>query len=65
MSHDFGPCFVLKQPLPITKVLELRNRDQSAMAIEYIFEKKPHFDVQLASGQVLLPLTLETLKDKK
>jgi hydrocephalus-inducing protein len=44
-SYDFGPCFVLKQPLPITKVLELRNRDTSAMAIETNFEKKPHFDV--------------------
>lgn len=50
LSFDFGPCFVLKQPLPITKVLELRNRDTSAMAIETNFEKKPHFDVQLASG---------------
>lgn len=25
-SYDFGPCFVLKQPLPVTTYLEVRNR---------------------------------------
>lgn len=60
---SFGPCFVLKQPLGITGVLELRNRDSVAMSIESQFEKKPYLDFQLSSGQVLLPLQLD--KDKK
>lgn len=60
---SFGPCFVLKQPLGITAVLELRNRDSVAMSIESQFEKKPYLDFQLSSGQVLLPLQID--KDKK
>lgn len=35
------------------------------MAIEAIYEKKPYFNVQLPSGQVLLPIQIETTKDKK
>ncbi|CAD8206755.1 unnamed protein product [Paramecium octaurelia] len=65
LQYDFGPCFVLRQPLPITKHLELRNRDVQAMAIEALYEKKPYFGVQLPSGQVLLPIQIETHKDKK
>jgi hydrocephalus-inducing protein len=62
-SYDFGPCFVLKQPLSTTVYLEMRNRDNSAMSIESSFDKKPHLDFQLANGQVLLPIQLD--KDKK
>jgi hydrocephalus-inducing protein len=35
--YDFGPCFVLKQPLPITAFLEVRNRENTAMTIESLF----------------------------
>ena len=55
-EYNFGPCFVLKHPLAITKELELKNRDNAAMSIETLFEKKNYLDFQLASGQVLFPL---------
>ncbi|EGR28756.1 hypothetical protein IMG5_169530, partial [Ichthyophthirius multifiliis] len=64
-SYDFGPQYVLKQPLPITVYLEMRNRDQSAMSVETAFEKTNYLDVILPPGQVILPLQTETLKDKK
>ena len=62
---DFGPCFVLKQPLPITTLLEIRNRESSSMSIEPLFEKTTYLDVRLPSGQVVLPLKSETIKDKR
>ena len=43
----------------------MRNRDPAAMSIETEFKKSDHFDIGLASGQVILPLQLETYKDKK
>lgn len=58
-EYNFGPCFVLKQPLPIIKELEIKNKDNAAMSIETSFEKKPYLDFQLASGQVLLPVQYE------
>ena len=58
-EYNFGPCFVLKQPLPITKELEIRNRDNAAMSVETSFEKKQYLDFQLASGQVLLPMQID------
>lgn len=36
-SYDFGPCFVLKQPLPVTTYLEIRNRESTAMSIEPLY----------------------------
>ena len=65
IEYNFGPCFVLKQPLPITKELEIRNKDNAAMSIETTFEKKPYLDFQLASGQVLLPLQIEKSSGKE
>lgn len=65
LSYDFGPCYVMKSPLPITALLEMRNRDNTAMSVESLFEKKPFLDVQLASGQVILPLQIESTKDKR
>lgn len=38
-------------------VLELVNNDNSAISIETNFETKPHLDVQLSPGEVLLPTT--------
>lgn len=56
-SHvvDFGPCFVTRQPVPLKRVLVAHNVDSSAISIETDFEKKPHLDVQLTPGQVLMP----------
>lgn len=58
-QHDFGPCFVTRQPMPVKAVLELVNNDDSAISIETNFEKKPYLDVQLSPGEVLLPATKE------
>jgi hypothetical protein len=52
---DFGPCFVTRQPVPVRRVLVAHNVDSSAISIETDFEKKPHLDVQLTPGQVLMP----------
>ena len=65
IEYNFGPCFVLKQPLPIMKELEMKNRDNAAMSIETFFEKKTYLDFQLASGQVLLPLQYEKNTQKE
>lgn len=54
-QYDFGPCFVTRQPMSVTAVLELVNNDDSAISIETNFEKKPFLDVQLSPGEVLLP----------
>ena len=40
----------------------MKNRDNTAMSIETLFEKKNYLDFKLASGQVLLPLQID--KDK-
>lgn len=45
----------MKTPIPRTAVLRMFNRDNAAMTIEPLFEKKKYLDVQLPSGQVLLP----------
>ena len=47
---------MLKQPLPITAYLEVRNRENSAMTIESMFEKTDYLDVKIPSGEVVLPL---------
>lgn len=52
---DFGPCFVSRQPVPIKKMLVVSNIDSSAISVETDFEKKPHLDVLLTPGQVLMP----------
>jgi len=52
---DFGPCFVSRQPVPLRKMLVVNNVDSSAISIETDFEKKPHLDVLLTPGQVLMP----------
>ena len=59
-EYDFGPCYVLKQPLAKTAILEIRNLDSSAMSIETLYERTNYLDVQLAPGQVILPSTKPT-----
>ena len=54
-SFDFGPCFVLKNPIKKTVILKMKNSDDTAISIEPLFEKKNYLDVQLPPGQVLLP----------
>ena len=54
-SHDFGPCFVLKNPIKKTVILKMKNSDDTAISIDPLFEKKNYLDVQLPPGQVLLP----------
>lgn len=55
-EYNFGPQFFLKRPLPVKTFLEIRNRDKTAMSLECNYEKTAHLDVQLANGQVLLPM---------
>lgn len=64
-NYDFGPCFVLKQPLPITTYLEVRNRENTAMTIESLFEKKDYLDVKIPKGEVVLPYEVIQMKNKK
>lgn len=52
---DFGPCFVSRQPVPIKKLLTVSNVDSSAISVETDWVKKPHLDVLLTPGQVLMP----------
>ena len=54
-EYDFGPCYVMRQPLSKSHYLEMKNLDNSAMSIETLFERTPYLDIQLAPGQVLLP----------
>ena len=56
-EFDFGPCVVLRTLMSKTHYLEMTNFDDAAISIESEFEKKPHLDVQLAPGQVLIPTT--------
>jgi len=55
LEYDFGPSYVMKQPLIRTTNLEICNNDSSAMSVETLFEKTHYLDVQLAPGQVILP----------
>ena len=57
VEYDFGPCYVLKQPMTKNAVLEIRNVDSSAMSVESLFERTNYLDIQLAPGQVILPST--------
>jgi len=59
LKYDFGKCFVMKQPLSRTKILEMKNIETTALSLDLKYEKKPHLDVQLNPGQVLLPYTEE------
>lgn len=45
--------------------LEMRNKDISAMSVETTFEKTNYLEVGLPPGQVILPLQLESHKDKR
>lgn len=53
-NYDFGPCFVMRQPMPKKMILEITNFDNSAISVETNYERKPYLDVQLAPGQVLV-----------
>lgn len=57
LEYDFGPSYVLKQPLSRTTMLEIANNDTAAMSIETLFTKTNYLDIQLAPGQVVLPTT--------
>lgn len=52
----------MNQPMSKTAVLEVINRDNSAITVETAFEKKPYLDIQLAPGIVILPSTKEKVE---
>ncbi len=64
-TFDFGPCFVMKQPLPQTVFLEMTNRDDSAISVETDFVKTAFLDFKLEQGQVLLPQNDKKAKQQK
>lgn len=43
-QFDFGPSFVMKQPMPRQCMLTIVNNDNIAISIETDFEKKPYLD---------------------
>lgn len=53
--YDFGPCFVMRQPMPKVYNLEITNTDSSAISVETNFESNPILNVLLAPGQVIFP----------
>jgi hydrocephalus-inducing protein len=45
-NYDFGPSFVMRQPMSRKAILEIVNYDNSAISVEIPnFEKKPYLDV--------------------
>lgn len=64
-NYDFGSCFVLKQPLPITAELEIRNRESTPISIESKYLKNDYLDVKIPSGQVVLPVEIVSVKNKR
>lgn len=56
---DFGLLYIQRPPQPITQIITIKNLDKEALTIETNFENKnkSHLDVQLSTGQVILPFT--------
>ncbi|MCQ2818255.1 MAG: hypothetical protein MJ252_13390, partial [archaeon] len=54
---NFGPCYVLRQAKPIEQVITVKNMDKEALTIETDFDSKnkTYLDVDLPTGQVILP----------
>ena len=48
--YDFGPQFVLKQPLSKTFLLKVTNNDDSAMSIDCLWQKTDYLNVTLPPG---------------
>ena len=63
-SFDFGPVYVMRQPTPVVKKLQITNLDKEALTIETLFDNKnkPYLDVNLSPGQVILPGQSEILE---
>jgi hydrocephalus-inducing protein len=59
VSYNFGSCYVMRQPTPVTQIITVKNMDKEALTIETNFENKnkSYLDVQLSTGQVILPYT--------
>ena len=54
---NFGPCYVMRQPVPNTQIITVKNMDKEALTIETDFEgkNKQYLEVFLSTGQVILP----------
>ena len=63
-SFDFGPVYVMRQPTPVIKKLQITNLDKEALTIETLFDNKnkSYLDVNLSPGQVILPGQNEILE---
>ena len=62
VSCNFGPCYVMRQPTPVTQIITVKNMDKEALTIETNFDgkNKSYLDVQLSTGQVILPFSSPT-----
>jgi hydrocephalus-inducing protein len=62
VSCNFGPCYVMRQPVPNTQIITVKNMDKEALTIETNFDNKnkPYLDVLLSTGQVILPFSTPT-----
>ena len=54
---NFGPCYVMRQPVPNTQIITVKNMDKEALTIESDFDNKnkQYLEVFLSTGQVILP----------
>ena len=54
---NFGPCYVLRQPVPNTQIITVKNMDKEALTVETDFDSKnkSYLEVFLSTGQVILP----------
>ena len=52
---NFGPCYVMRQPVPNTQIITVKNMDKEALTIESDYKNKQYLEVFLSTGQVILP----------
>ena len=45
----------MRQPVPNTQIITVKNMDKEALAIESDYKNKQYLEVFLSTGQVILP----------
>ena len=54
IKYNFGPCYVMRQPVPNTQIITVKNIDKEALIIESDYKNKQYLEVFLSTGQVIL-----------
>src|SRR5206468_628 len=46
-THDFGPCFLLRNinSHPVEKILQITNKDKQEISLECLYKSTPHLEV--------------------